>query len=200
MVLFPSDTKETADYGFISRTFDWPSQANLWFFEYHSIPGGLPSELKPLDKTVNRSFKNHLRNFLKREMDSITNHSPTTNISQWNRQLMIQAVSQSWSLVWANSHQSFSFFSMMMMRLIRWVSFQTDEFVDFVWGKDSRSTKQFNDQIEFAMRLFWFLNIFQNKRVFQRQLSFDFLGIPFTFENWEFQVNQIVVYIDPINL
>jgi len=63
------------------------------------IPGGLTSELQPLDKTVNRSFKSHLRNFLKREMNSITNHSPTTNISQWNRQLMIQDVSQVWSLI-----------------------------------------------------------------------------------------------------
>jgi hypothetical protein len=32
-------------------------------------------------------------------MNLITNHSHGTNISQWNRQLMIQAVSQAWSLV-----------------------------------------------------------------------------------------------------
>jgi hypothetical protein len=63
------------------------------------IPGGLTSELQPLDRTVNRSFKSHLRELLKREMNLITNHSHGTNISKWNRQLMIQAVSQAWSLV-----------------------------------------------------------------------------------------------------
>ena len=63
------------------------------------IPGGLTSELQPLDRTVNRSFKSKMRDLFKREMNSITSHSPTTNISQWNRQLMIQAVSQAWSFV-----------------------------------------------------------------------------------------------------